>query len=705
MEVFDTAATRRALFVLFQYYHVPLDEEEFSAWFEKERIEGWSGICQTVRRYGLVARLYSLSQAELSDRALPVPSLVRLKNGEILVLAMQEEEVRLLRGDDSGPIHLTREEFLVLWTGELMSLSPRWAWKRLWEKYHLSWFFRVMGHYKRYLWECVAAAAFFQAMGIGLPLITQVIIDKVIGNHGTSTLTVLGCAMVLFFCLQSLLSGLRTYLMNHTVNKMDAILGTELFRHLAVLPLSYYESRQTGDTLVRVQALRSVREFFTGRGLTSLLDVCFSVFFIAFMFYYSVPLALIALTLIPCFFVLNLWAFPHIQRRMTDVWNAGAANQSFLVEVVSNMETVKSLVAEPQFAYRWELLLARYARAVFANVRLHIVLEQGGNMIQGMVSLILLWYGGHMVMRGEFTLGQLIAFQMIFGQATAPFMRLLGSLPYLRQAGMALERIGDVLSVPREPVLVQRRQTLHLQGNISFQNVSFRYRTSKTLVLEDFSLDIRAGERIGIAGRSGSGKSTVAKLLQHLYFPERGSIVLDDVPSERFPLPVLREDIVVVSQDSDLFHRSVRENIALMNPVASMEEIVAAAEAVDAHSFIMDLPDGYDTLVGEQGTTLSGGQGQRIMLARALLARPSILVLDEATSALDYRSERIVLQNLLRLGRNLTIVMIAHRLSALAVCDRVVVMEAGRIVEDDSPENLRSRPGLYHDMWLQKMEG
>ena len=235
--------------------------------------------------------------------------------------------------------------------------------------------------------------------------------------------------------------------------------------------------------------------------------------------------------------------------------------------------------------------------------------------------------------------------------------------------------------------------------------MSFRYRTSKTLVLEDFSLDIRAGERIGIAGRSGSGKSTVAKLLQHLYFPERGSIVLDDVPSERFPLPVLREDIVVVSQDSDLFHRSVRENIALMNPMASMEEIVAAAEAVDAHSFIMDLPDGYDTLVGEQGTTLSGGQGQRIMLARALLARPSILVLDEATSALDYRSERIVLQNLLRLGRNLTIVMIAHRLSALAVCDRVVVMEAGRIVEDDSPENLRSRPGLYHDMCLQKMEG
>ena len=175
--------------------------------------------------------------------------------------------------------------------------------------------------------------------------------------------------------------------------------------------------------------------------------------------------------------------------------------------------------------------------------------------------------------------------------------------------------------------------------------------------------------------------------------------------SERFPLPVLREDIVVVSQDSDLFHRSVRENIALMNPMASMEEIVAAAEAVDAHSFIMDLPDGYDTLVGEQGTTLSGGQGQRIMLARALLARPSILVLDEATSAFDYRSERIVLQNLLRLGRNLTIVMIAHRLSALAVCDRVVVMEAGRIVEDDSPENLRSRPGLYHDMCLQKMEG
>ena len=294
---------------------------------------------------------------------------------------------------------------------------------------------------------------------------------------------------------------------------------------------------------------------------------------------------------------------------------------------------------------------------------------------------------------------------MIFGQATAPFMRLLGSLPYLRQAVMALERIGDVLSVPREPVLVQRRQALHLQGNISFQNVSFRYRRSKTFVLEDFSLDIRAGERIGIAGRSGSGKSTVAKLLQHLYFPESGSIVLDGVPSERFPLPVLREDIVVVSQDSDLFHRSVRENIALMNPMASMEEIVAAAEAVDAHSFIMDLPDGYDTLVGEQGTTLSGGQGQRIMLARALLARPSILVLDEATSALDYRSERIVLQNLLRLGRNLTIVMIAHRLSALAVCDRVVVMEAGRIVEDDSPENLCSRPGLYHDMCLQKMEG
>ena len=705
MEGFDLSAAKNALFVILQYHHLTINKEELFSRFDREKLKGWSGVQNIVKTCGLKSKLIVLESESVCEEVGPTPSLVRLKDGKIMVLASMQPSILLLKGDDTEPIRYEKDEFSSAWTGEIMVISQGYTWRGVKEKYQLSWFFRVMGHYKRYLWECAAAACFFQAMGIGLPLITQVIVDKVIGNHGVSTLTVLGSAMISFFCIQSILSGLRTYLMNHTASKMDAILGTELFRHLIALPLPYYENRPMGDTLVRVQALRSIREFLTGQGITLLIDIAFSVFFVVFMFCYSVPLTLISLGIIPLFLLLNWWALPHIQERLTAVWNTGTVNQSFLVEAVSNIETIKSLAAEPQFVYRWEQMMARYASRVFSNAQLHTVLEYVGNTFQGGISLFLLWYGGHMVMRGEFTLGQLIAFQMIFAQATAPFMRLMGILPHLRKATLGMERIGEVMRVPREAVFSPRDPSVRVKGSVSFQNVYFRYRVSLEPVLKDFSIQIRPAEKIGIAGRSGSGKSTFANLLQRLYFQEQGNILIDGIRVDEIPFPTLREDIVVVSQDSYLFHRSIRENIALMKPMARMEEIIAAAEAADAHSFIVELEDGYDTLVGEQGATLSGGQCQRIALARALLANPRILVLDEATSALDYHSERIVLANLLRFGKAITIVMIAHRLSALECCDRIIVMENGVAVDEGSPEELRTRAGLYREMYLQQMEG
>ena len=693
-----------ALAKVLQHFGIEKDLDVFvQKHYHQDRELTWEELIKIARKDRIRGRVVRPTADEL--REIELPAMARMANGTyVVVVVCNDEAVYLLDPRLDHPMALSQKQFLEAWSNELLIFSASLSWDYFKKKYNLPWFLRVMAHYKNYLYEVLTGSFFLQLMGIGMPLITQVIIDKVIGDNGQSTLMVIGCSMLVFFFMQSLLSVLKTYILNHTTNKLDAILGTRLFRHLISLPLPYYENRRVGDTLMRVGALNQIREFMTGQGLMTILDVFFSVIFIAFMLWYSVPLTLIALCCIPLYIAQNIWAIPIIKQKIEDVWRTGAANNAFLVEAVTNIETIKALAVEPQFNHRWENLLARYVRTTFENMKFRLVIGSFSNFVQATIGMAILWYGGHLVMDGYFTLGQLIAFQMISKQATDPMTKLLTMWPQVQQVGLALERVSDILNTSMEPVVVDmgKRGEKRTQGHIVFDQVSFRYRLDLPLALKNIQLDIRPGEKLGIVGRSGSGKSTLTNIVQNLYVPESGTVTIDGVNTREANLGWLRDQIGVVMQENYLFNSSVRDNIAVSRPNATMEEVIQAAELAGAHEFILELKEGYDTKVGERGAALSGGQRQRVAIARALLANPPILIFDEATSALDYESERVIMKNMDAIGAKRTMLIIAHRLSTVRRCDRLIVIEKGEVVESGTHEELMAKGGIYSYLYQQQ---
>ena len=656
----------------------------------------WDKLRKIARKYNVKSTLIRPTIDEL--REIEYPAVAKMNDGAYIAIGSANDEVLLIIDPrQNKPIALPVKDFLESWSNEILVFSAAFSWTYFKKRFNVDWFLKVIGHYKKPLGEVLTASLFLQVMGIAMPLITQVIIDKVIGNAGYSTLTVIGVSMIIFFFMQSLLSFLKTYIMNHTTNKLDAILGTRLFRHLISLPLPYYERRRVGDTLMRIGALGQIRGFLTGTGLMTILDVFFSVVFIGFMFWYSVPLTLISLSIVPLYIIQNVWAVPIIKRKIEAVWRTGAMNNAFMVESITNIETIKSLAVEPQFVNKWENLLARYVRTTFENVKFNLVINAFSGVIKGLLSMAILWYGGHMVMDGIFTLGQLIAFQMLSGQATGPMTKLLTMWPQVQQVGLGLERIGDILNTPMEPIVheIGKRGPQRINGEIDINDVSFRYRVDLPLVLKNVNLHIAPGEKLGIVGRSGSGKSTLTNLVQNLYIPETGVITVGGINTKEANLGWLRDQIGVVMQENYLFNSSVRDNIAVSRPTATMDEIIRAARLAGAHDFILELKEGYDTKVGERGDSLSGGQRQRVAIARALLANPPILIFDEATSALDYESERIIFNNMEAIGAGRTMMIIAHRLSAVRRCDKIIVIDKGEIVESGSHDQLMALGGLY----------
>lgn len=692
-----------ALTKMLQHFGVKTNEQlMLNQYSDSDATITWQQIQKIAKKHSIRTQLLRPTAEEL--REIETPAMVQMHNGGFVVLAVNNDEsVFLIDPNLEKPVALSRQQFLEVWTGDILVFSAKFSWQFVKKKYNLTWFFMVIGHYKKYLYEVLAAAFCLQLMGIAMPLLTQVVIDKVIGNNGLSTLTVLGCSMVFFFFIQALLSALRTYLLNHTTNKLDAILGTRLFRHLISLPLPYYEHRRVGDTLMRVGALNSIREFLTGQALMTILDVFFSIVFIALMLYYSVPLTLLALVVVPLYIAQNIWAVPIIKRNIEAVWRTGAANNAFMVEAVTGIHTVKALAIEPQFNHRWENLVSRNIRTNFQSSTFQMVVGASSGMIQQIASLGILWYGGHLVMGGQFTLGQLIAFQMIAGQALAPMTKILAMWPTVQQVGLSLERIGDILNTTMEPVLMAAGERLEkVSGNIVLTDVSFRYRLDMPLVLKNINLTINAGEKIGIVGRSGSGKSTLTSIIQKLYVPENGSVAIDGLDIRQADFSWMRNHIGVVMQENYLFNSSVRDNIAVSRPTASMDEVMNAARLAGAHEFILELTNGYDTKVGERGSSLSGGQRQRIAIARTLLCNPPIIIFDEATSALDYESERIIMANLDHIAKDRTMLMIAHRLTTVEKCDRIIVVEKGEIAEVGTHNELLALGGIYEKLYRQQ---
>ena len=639
-------------------------------------------------------------------RGLRDPAVIQLKNGQYAALGVHTDEiVFFLDTERDRPVAMPAAKFRTVWTGRVYTLTPKLTWAAIRRQYSLDWFYDVILHYKRSFGEVLAASFFLQAMGIMMPLFTQVIIDKVIGNGGLSTLTVLGIAMVLLIFVQSVLMFVRTYLLNFTTTKLDAILGTRLFRHLISLPVPYYEHRRVGDTMLRVNMMSQIRQFLTGTTLTTILDALFSVVFIVVMLYYSVKLTVIALIIVPLFAVQAIFFMPVYQKKMQEVFAALSAQRSFLVEAVTGMATIKALAIEPQFLRRWETFLARYVGKNFHMQSLSLGINMGNGAIQTLSTLGVLWFGGYMVMENRFTLGQLIAFQMLAAQAVGPLVRIFTLWPQIQGTAFSLNAVGDILHASMEPVLVPAHPQAAMKGAIEVQDLSFRYRLDLPLALEHVSFTIQAGEKVGIVGRSGSGKSTLAALIEKIYLQDGGSIKIDGRDLREVEYPWIRKQMGVVMQDNYLFDGSIRDNIAAGRPAASMAEVMRAAELAGAHEFILELDEGYDTRVGERGAGLSGGQRQRIAIARALLTNPRILIFDEATSALDYESEKQVMHNIEAIGGDRTMLLIAHRLSTVAHCDKILVIDHGKLVEQGTPQELLKQGGIFANLWKQQNPG
>ena len=662
----------------------------------------WDRLQKLAKKYNVDSTVIRPTVDELREVEYPV--VAKMNDGAyIAVGSLNEEVVLAIDPRENKPKAIPMKEFLESWTNEMLIFSAAFSWTYFKKRYNVDWFMKVVSRYKKSLFEVLAGSFFTQLMGIVFPLITQVIIDKVIGNNGLSTLTVIGYSMVAFFALEALLTCLKTYILNYTTNKLDAILGTRLFRHLIALPLPYYERRRVGETLMRVDALERVRNFLTGEGLMSMLDALFSFVFIAFMFWYSVPLTLIALITVPLYLI-QISLMPIIRKKLGGMWRAKVACNSFLVESITNVETVKALAVEPQFVNKWENLTANMVRRNFEMSKFRLFVATSRTVIEASITLAILWYGGNMVMNGELTLGQLIAFQMISRQALGPLTKVLMMWWHIIMLKFSLNLIGDILNTPMEPVVqdMGKRGQQRIDGGIEISNVSFRYRIDLPLVLKNINLTILPGQKIGIVGRSGSGKSTLTNLVQNLYIPEEGHIVIGGVDTREANLSWLRDQIGVVMQENYLFNSSVRDNIAISRPTASMDEIIRAARLAGAHDFILELKEGYDTKVGERGDSLSGGQRQRVAIARALLANPPILIFDEATSALDYESERIILNNMGAIGAKRTMLIIAHRLSAVRRCDKIIVIDKGEIVETGTHDQLMKLGGLYRYLYDQQ---
>ena len=658
------------------------------------------------KEIGLKAKAYPATWSRL--RHLTLPAIVELKTGEYAVLFRLDPGGYVILGDPAlpRPQRLAQEEFEALWSGRLVLVKTRLRLDNPNRPFDLYWFVPAIWKYRKIMGEILAASFVIQLFGLATPLFTQVIIDKVLMHKSIPTLHVLAVGMLILIVFEGILSVLKTNLMAHTSNRIDVALGARLFRHLLHIPLRYFEVRRVGDTVARVRELENIRQFITGSSINVILDLLFTVIFVAVMFIYSGVLTGVVLASIPLFVALSVVMRPMMRSRLGDKFDRGAENQSYLVESVTGVQTVKAMALEPIFYRRWEEHLARYVTASFRVSYLSGIGSSVGQIIQKLSTLSILWVGAYLVMRGRMTVGQLIAFQMLSGRVISPVLRVVQLWQDFQQVGISVDRLGDLINTKPEPTQNPSKMSLPaIQGGVRIENARFRYQFDGPEVLRNLSCEIKAGTTVGVVGRSGSGKSTLAKLLQRLYVPESGRILIDGIDLQQVDPMWLRRQIGVVLQENFLFNGSIRDNIAIQVPGAPMAQIVEMAKLAGAHDFILELPEAYDTPVGERGAALSGGQRQRIAIARALMPNPRILIFDEATSALDYESERIIQDNLARICKGRTVFIIAHRLSTIRNADVIFVIDRGQLVEQGSHNELLAKPGIYHHLFSQQVGG
>ncbi|HBD3883163.1 TPA: type I secretion system permease/ATPase [Escherichia coli] len=686
-----------ALEILAQYHNVSVNPEEIKHRFDTDG----TGL-------GLTSWLLAAKSLELKVKQVKktidrlnfifLPALVWREDGRHFILTKISKEVNrylIFDLEQRNPRVLEQSEFEALYQGHIILITSRSSVTGKLAKFDFTWFIPAIIKYRRIFIETLVVSVFLQLFALITPLFFQVVMDKVLVHRGFSTLNVITVALSVVVVFEIILSGLRTYIFAHSTSRIDVELGAKLFRHLLALPISYFESRRVGDTVARVRELDQIRNFLTGQALTSVLDLLFSFIFFAVMWYYSPKLTLVILFSLPCYAAWSVFISPILRRRLDDKFSRNADNQSFLVESVTAINTIKAMAVSPQMTNIWDKQLAGYVAAGFKVTVLATIGQQGIQLIQKTVMIINLWLGAHLVISGDLSIGQLIAFNMLAGQIVAPVIRLAQIWQDFQQVGISVTRLGDVLNSPTESYH-GKLALPEINGDITFRNIRFRYKPDSPVILDNINLSIKQGEVIGIVGRSGSGKSTLTKLIQRFYIPENGQVLIDGHDLALADPNWLRRQVGVVLQDNVLLNRSIIDNISLANPGMSVEKVIYAAKLAGAHDFISDLREGYNTIVGEQGAGLSGGQRQRIAIARALVNNPKILIFDEATSALDYESEHVIMRNMHKICKGRTVIIIAHRLSTVKNADRIIVMEKGKIVEQGKHKELLSEPeSLY----------
>ncbi|MDR3375971.1 MAG: type I secretion system permease/ATPase [Ancalomicrobiaceae bacterium] len=652
-------------------------------------------LLRAARNFPVKAKQCHLSARRLSK--LPIPALVKLNSG-LYALAGKILDNGILIQDAGAPSPriLSFADFAREWTGEVILVSKRAVLTDTARRFDLSWFWGSIRKYASVLREVLIASFVIQLFALASPMIFQVVIDKVLVHRGLSTLEVMVAGLILIALFESVLTGMRTYLFSHTSNRIDVELGARTFQHLLKLPLAYFEVRRVGDSVARVRELETIRQFITSSSLTLVLDIAFGAVFITVMFFYSTVLSWVVVGALPFYVVLSVITTPVFRRRLDEKFKRGAENQSFLVESVTGIETVKAMALEPQMQRRWEDQLAGYVAASFKAGQVGNWASQLANFLNKGVTAVTLFLGAGLVIANRMTVGELVAFNMLAAQVSGPVLRLVQVWQDFHQVRLSVDRLGDILNTPVEAQASGAQSNrAAIDGALEFDRVTFRYHPRRQPVLRDVSLKIPAGQVVGVVGPSGSGKSTIAKLAQRLYQPEAGRVLIDGMDASTIDPAWLRSQIGVVLQENVLFNMSVRANIAIADPSMAIERVVAAAELAGAHEFICKMAQGYDTPIGERGVSLSGGQRQRIAIARALVGEPRILIFDEATSALDYESESAIQSNMGEIVKGRTVIIIAHRLSTVRNADRILTVENGMIVEDGRHDDLIASGGRY----------
>jgi HlyB family type I secretion system ABC transporter len=664
-----------------------------------------AAIATAAESLGFTTRPVKATLDKFAEQSLPA---IAHWEGNHFIVVYEITKKQVIIGDPAlGQRKLTPKEFTIGWTGYALLLQPTSLLKDtqnqevgLWKFFEL-----VKPHYK-ILTEVFIASLLIQIFGLVTPIFTQLLLDRVLVQRSLATLNAVGVGMIVFGLFSIAMNGVRTYLLSHTANRISISLLVGFIKHTLRLPLSYFESRYVGDIISRIQENQKIQSFLTGQALSIVLDMLTLVVYLALMFWYSWKMALFVLVTVPPFFILALASTGILRRISREIFNAGAKENSYIIESLTGIRTVRSLAIEQTVRWHWEELLNNLVKKAFNAQVIGIRLSMLSGAINTLTSTALMWFGAWQVIQGELTVGQLVAFNMLVGNVLGPFQRFSQLWNEFQEIIISVERLDDVLEAePEEDLHNKPRKTLgKLRGHIRFSNVTFRYHPeSKTNILENINFEIQPEQMVALVGRSGSGKTTLSKLILGLYPPIDGKVFIDGHDVTSVSLRSLRSQVGVVDQDTFLFGSTIRENIAIANPEASVEEIIQAAKYAGADEFIQQLPLGYETQIGEGGGMLSGGQRQRLAIARALMGNPRLLLFDEATSHLDSESERIIQNNLKTILKGRTSVIIAHRLSTVRNADLILVLDRGILVESGTHDELIAKQGHYYYLNQQQL--